>query len=141
MCSQPLATIMQGVADMTMGNSNAKLAKLEGGMAWRQGVMEGNRIHDAGQRFLSTQTVADASGGVDTSSGSSAEVAAENAKQIQIDALDHVYAGRVKKWQSNIKATAYKTQGAFAFGNSLLTAGAQAAKGAAGGGAAGAFYG
>jgi hypothetical protein len=73
--------------------------------------VQASDIRYAGDRSLGTIQAQQAANGVDVSSGSAADVAAESAANIETDALRALYSGRLKKWQLNSQASITRAEG------------------------------
>lgn len=132
MCSQPMATLLQGVSDFQTGKANAKLAKLQGAQEMAAAVSDSNQLHADGQRFLSREAAGTAASGVVGSFGSPAEAAAASGRNFELDRLTKVHQGQLALWARKNEATQAKTKGTFALGNSIIAASGQAAKAAMG---------
>ena len=122
------AQVMQGVADYQAGNANAKLAHYEGRSAMDAANLASQQIADQGAKVLGQTHAAQAASGVDMTTGNAADVSAESASNIELDRLNALYGGQLKKWSKNIEASQYKVHataglvtGALDAGGSLLT--------------------
>lgn len=134
------AQVAQGVSAYNTGKAQEKLSQAEARSALEVGAIEEGRIRDEGKAFLGQQRVAQAASGVDISTGSPADVAAESARNIELDALTRRYQARVQSWgktiegrQANAKGSAALTQGIIGATSTLLTSGASGDFGSLGG--------
>lgn len=148
---QAAGEAVQGVSDYNAGNANAQIAKMEGQSAWAQALDQAAQISNAGQRFLGTTQARQAASGVDITTGSAADVTAESARNIELDRLNAIYSGQMKRWSKvveyNIDKAGAKTgltTGLLKSAGTLLGSsggGGWPGMGGAGGGAAGASSG
>lgn len=129
--------IMQGMSDNNTAKANAKMAEHEAKSALNAANYKVQQIGKAGERIQGSTAVAQADAGVDLSSGSAAEVAAESARNIKLDQLMARFGGEQEAWAKRAQAKIYKAQGKAALVNGYLGAGSTilgAAKKAAMGG-------
>ena len=81
---------------------------------------------------MSKEAASVAASGVVGSFGSPAEAAADSAKNFEMDRLTKIHQGELQLWARKDEATQLKTKAAFALGNSIIKASAQAIQGAMG---------
>lgn len=125
------AQVAQGVSGYNAGKAQEKMSQAEARSAIQVGAIEESRIRKEGETFLGETRAVQASSGVDITSGSPADVAAESARNIELDALTRRYQARTQSWgktiegrQAAAKGSAALTQGIIGGTSTLLTGGA-----------------
>lgn len=115
MCSSSMlqagAYVAQGISDDKTGRVNARQAIAEGTQALLAANAEGARIQTEGDRFLGTMRSVQAASGVDLSSGNAADVAAESARNIELDRLNAVHRGKLAMWSKRVEASQQRAAG------------------------------
>jgi len=101
---------VQGFSDMAAGKQGAKIATMERNSILSASNYEAGKIRREGQAFLGQTRAVQASSGVDITTGSAADVGAESAKNIEMDALTELYRGRLKAWNKDLEIDQYKRQ-------------------------------
>jgi hypothetical protein len=117
------STIAQGIAGQQAGDAQAKAKTLEANAALNASNIEAGRMRREGGAFLGQTRAVQAASGVDITTGSAADVGAESARNIEMDALTELYRGRLKAWGSNIEGSQAKAAGKAALTQSIASAG------------------
>jgi hypothetical protein len=107
---QYAGSYIQGFSDMAAGKQGAKIATMERNSALNASNYEADKMRREGQAVLGQTRAVQASSGVDITTGSAADVGAESAKNIEMDALTELYRGRLKAWNKDIEIDAHKRQ-------------------------------
>lgn len=126
------AQIAQGVAGYQAGQATQKQYQAEARSELSAGNIEAGRIRKEGDAFLGQTRTIQAASGVDISTGSPADVAAESAKNIELDALMTTYGSTLRATQAITKGRIARAQGSAALvqgivggGSTLLTGGVE----------------
>lgn len=116
------AKLAQGVSDFQAGNANARMAQMEGRSAMQAANAQASQINAAGDRAISQIQSQQAANGVDLSSGSAADVAAESRRNIELDRLTALYEGRMRMWSKSAEAAQHKAQAKAGLVTGILSA-------------------
>lgn len=96
-------------ANAAISEQNARLAALQGEDATRRGAMEEARLRARGAQIAGRQTAMIGASGL-TTGGSFADIAADTAMGIELDANALRYSTAKEKWGFDVEATNYKNQ-------------------------------
>lgn len=121
--------IASGIAANNAAKANARALEEQGRQEVAAANMKASDVRYAGNRLMGETKVTQAKAGVDLSSGSAADVAAESALNIEQDALRALYGGRVRKWQTDAQAAITRSEGKNAKTMSFINAGTTLLKG------------
>jgi hypothetical protein len=126
------AQIGQGIAGYQQGQAQQKAYTYQGEAAVRAANYEAGQIQREGEAQLGTTRAIQAASGVDIATGSAADVAAESAKNIEMDRLMRIYGGRLEQYDATVKGkfarakgSADLTQGLIGGASTLLTSGSK----------------
>lgn len=134
MCVDPVTAALVAVqvgGTIAGGHAASAASKQSAANLRQQGIMEARSAADQagdiryeGERFLGATRAAQAASGVALDSGSAADVGAESAANIEMDALRALYGGRVRKWQLDYEADVERYNGKVAKTQAYIEAGA-----------------
>lgn len=116
-----LANIYQGYSEKRMYDISARSLETEGDYQKWRGEFIGKRIRKAGKSFQASQRAAMASQGIDPNTGSSLDVLASTASDIELDALIAEHEGKLSESRERTQATLYRMAGRRAFTQGLFT--------------------
>ena len=108
--TQVIGAAGQNIADMGSSKENIRLATIEKKSILNASNYEANKTRREGQAFLGQTRTIQAASGVDITTGSAADVGAESAKNIEMDALTELYRGRLKAWSKDVEIEQHKTK-------------------------------
>lgn len=131
------STVAGGVAANNAAKANAKQLERQGQDELTAASMAANDQRYAANRQSGTVRAQQAVNGVDLASGSAADVGAENAANMELDALRTIYGGQVKNTSLRNQAAVTRWEGKTKQTLSILSAAAGAAGGMAKAGAFG----
>lgn len=117
-------TIAGGHAASAASKQTANNLRQQGNMEMRSAADQASDIRYEGQRYLGETRAAQAANNVALDSGSAADVAAETAANVELDALRAIYGGRVRKWQLDYEADVERYKGKVAKTQAYIDAGA-----------------
>ena len=107
--TQSSAAASAANANAATSEQNARLATLQGEDATRRGAMEEARLRARGAQIAGRQTAMMGASGL-TTGGSFADIAADTAMGIELDANALRYSTAKEKWGFDVEATDYKNQ-------------------------------
>jgi hypothetical protein len=114
------AQVAQGVQGYQTGKAQQKLYQQEGQAALGAANANASRLQREGEAFLGTTRAIQAASGVDIATGSPADVAAESAKNIEMDRLTELFAGRLKYNDAIFRGRAARAQGSAALTQGIV---------------------
>lgn len=107
--TQSSAAASAANANAAASEQNARLATLQGADAARRGAMEEARLRARGAQFAGRQNAMLAASGL-TTGGSAADIAADTAMGIELDANALRFSTAKEKWGFDVEATNYTNQ-------------------------------
>src|SRR5262249_14544037 len=114
------AKLAQGISDYRTGNANARLAEQEGRSAMQAAAANAAQISNQGDRVVGQIQAQQAASGVDLSSGSAADVTAEQRRNIELDRLYALHQCRMPLGAKTAEATQARAQAKGALVSSIL---------------------
>ena len=102
--------IIGGFSDMAQGKIGERIKRQESQSVLTSANAEAGRVRREGEAFMGQTRATQAASGVDIASGSPADVAAQSARGIEEDALNVIYAGRLKAYGKDLEADAFRRQ-------------------------------
>lgn len=124
------ATIKASQNQQAQAEANAKAAEMEGRQAEEVAAARAEARTREGRRIIARQRVLMAEGAASPGTGTLAELQAETAEQVRMDALAEMYGGRQARAGLDYEAKALKSQGRATRTAGYIEAGAGLLKGA-----------